>query len=119
MYFHMYFLTAIWLPLSQFCTSMERFTHPIIITVFFNYFNPKVTEGAKGIIIVHSFLRSKSLLLYLLVTLLSIGIFTKDFIMSVGLLVCWPWFFLYSEASLLRAILRPQNSVRYREVSAR
>ena len=118
MYFHMYFLTTIWLPLSQFCTSVERFTHSIIITVFFNYFNPKVTEGAKDII-VHSFLRSKSLLLYLLVTLLSIGIFTKDFIMSVGLLVCWPWFFLYSEASLLRAILRPQNSVRYREVSAR
>ena len=114
----MYFLTAIWLPLSQFCVSMERFTHPIIITVFSNYFNPKVTEGAKDII-VHSFLRSKSLLSYLLVTLLSIGIFTIDLIMSVGLLVCWPRSFLYSEASLLRAILRPQNSVRYREVSAR
>ena len=59
----------------------------------FNYFNPKVTEGAKNIIIVHSFLRSKPLLLYLLVKLLSMGIFTIDFIMSVGLLVCRPCVF--------------------------
>ena len=69
---------------------MEGVTHPMLITVFFNYFNQKVTEGAKDIFIVHSFLQSKPLLVYLLVKLLSLGIFTIDFIMSVGLLACWP-----------------------------
>ena len=55
-----------------------------------------VTKGAKYIIIVHCFLQSKSFLLYLLVKLLSMDIFTIDFIISIGLLVCWPCVFPFT-----------------------
>ena len=61
--------------------SRGSLTHPMLITAFLTILTQRFR--------VHSFLQSKGILSYLSVKLLSMDIFTVDFIITIGLLVCW------------------------------
>ena len=91
-------------------------THPIVITVLFDYFDQMVTKGAKYIIIVHCFLQSKSSFVFISKAVVHGYFYYRFHYLNwfIGMLAMR--FSFYSETSLLKTTLGPQNSVRYREI---